>query len=292
MVHCPVVVMCPHPAIWFGSPSFQLEYFTSSLPNHVKLRPWADMIKQAGLLDCKKNKVKEVEWEVSEFVGLRHSYREKSRLTGAGCWWAASGRPAGMDPSRLLASRSKIHRGRERQSSQGASAQPDTSLLPDPQAPTGRREWGPEPEAGFDLKSDMTIRKCLLTHPQRTSFLVVADHRTWLLLADESIVLQRRHLTGSGSPHPSFPLWVAVNDHDTVSLRQRWDVRTATKRRQRHNLNRDNWEYRRLVVMGAAVVDWLSWRPVGVAEQASFGPPEVTFGVWGQTHPEVSADIL
>lgn len=74
-----------------------------------------------------------------------------------------------------------------------------------------------DPEAGLDLKSDTIISHCLLTYLKQTFLLVVTYHHTWLFLTNEAIVL---HLAGAGGPHPSFPFWVAVNHHHTVSLRQ------------------------------------------------------------------------
>lgn len=38
-------------------------------------------------------------------------------------------------------------------------------------------------------------------------------------------------------------------------------------------------EYRSLVVVWSAIVDGLSWSPVGVAEQACLGPLEMTLRV-------------
>lgn len=51
-------------------------------------------------------------------------------------------------------------------------------------------------------------------------------------------------------------------------------------------------EYRGLVVVWSTVVEWLSRSPVGVAEQAPLGPLEMTFRVWGQTHPKVNTGIV
>ncbi len=51
-------------------------------------------------------------------------------------------------------------------------------------------------------------------------------------------------------------------------------------------------QYRGLVVVWSAVVKGLSRSPIGVAEEASLGPLEVTFGVRGQTHPKVNTSIV
>lgn len=50
--------------------------------------------------------------------------------------------------------------------------------------------------------------------------------------------------------------------------------------------------YPGLVVVWSAVVERLSRSPVGVAEQASLGPLEMTFRVGGQTHPKVNTGVV
>lgn len=108
-------------------------------------------------------------------------------------------------------------------------------------------------------------------------------------LTDEAIGF---HLTGPGGPHARVLLWVPMYHRHTVSLKQEVKSLKQEKTATSAAMSRRYTEYPGLVLVWAAVVDRLSGSPVGVAEQPSLGPLEVSFGVRRQPHPQVNADIV
>ena len=242
MVHCPVVVMWPHPAMWLGSPSFQLEYDTSSSPSQVKLRPW---IKES------------ISWESRPPVAWRHT-----RVTLVIKWKLSSeahsivveshpGRPVqAVDQQRevrLLVG--ILHRGQSpiQRFTQMQSAGPVQALLHHPvrhSTQLHRLRQGGGNQSGC-RREILVWRKqgslCVNTlQVQVSSFKNTHgwgnnELRTLMPLTNVAVTL---HLTGSGGPHAGALLRVPMNHHHAVSLRGDSDmIRTGTKRGQHQSIS-------------------------------------------------------